>query len=264
MIKTVLSAVLTAAIITAGCSQTTSGMFSGERTQLMLVSSETVNSKAALAYEEVLDEAQERGILNVDEQQTMRVRAVADRLISAAPRLRPDCATWDWEVNVLTDDTVNAWCMAGGKICVYTGIIDTLELTDDELAVIIGHEMSHALREHTREQASQAAIKQGALSIASLLGVDSAALMAGSILADVGVLLPFSRRHETEADEMGLELMYLAGYDVDSGAAVWRKMQSINSGAPVELLSTHPSSDSRIANLEKMAFNLKTFGKSGG
>lgn len=255
-----MAAALAAALLLSSCAQTTSsGAMTGQRSQLMLVSSETLNAQAAEAYDEVIAEAKNEGALNNNSSQVSRVKKVANRLISAAPYFREDCQDWDWEVNVITSDTVNAWCMPGGKIAVYTGLIDSLDLTDDELAVVVGHEMAHALREHSREQASQNTIKQGALFVAQLFGANSAAVSLGSTLADLGLMLPFSREHETEADEVGLELCYRAGFDVDAGPEIWRKMEELGGGEVPEILSTHPSSSSRIANLEKMASDLKTF-----
>lgn len=264
MKKTILATFLVSTLLLGGCAQTTSGGLSGNRSQLMLVSEDEVNAQADKAYTEVLTDAKNRGVLNVNKKQYQRVNNIAKKLIKVAPEFRADCANWDWEVNVLTEDTVNAWCMAGGKIAVYTGIIESLNLTDDELAVVIGHEMAHALKEHTREQASQAMLKQGAMQIASIFGASNTAVSLGGILADVGLMLPFSREHEAEADAVGLELIYKAGYDVDAGANVWRKMQQLNANEPMEILSTHPSSSDRIANLEKMAQDLKTFGKVQG
>ncbi len=259
-----MAAALAAAALLSSCAQTTSlGAMSGQRSQLMLVSSDTLNAQAAQAYDEVIAKAGSEGTLNVDRYEVSRVKEIAGRLIEAAPYFRADCQDWDWEVNVITSDSVNAWCMPGGKIAVYTGLIDSLDPSDDELAVVVGHEMAHALREHSREQASQNTIKQGALLIAQLFGASSAALSLGGTLADLGLMLPFSREHETEADEVGLELCYRAGYDVDAGPEVWRKMERLGNGEVPEILSTHPSSSSRIANLEKTASDLKTFNGRG-
>ena len=143
---------------------------------------------------------------------------------------------------------------------VYTGLIEALKPSDAELAVVMGHEMAHALREHSREQASQEYIRQGALTVASLLGVDDTALSLGNMAAEIGVMLPFSREHETEADTVGLELIYKAGYDVDAGPEVWRKMSKLGASNSLDLLSTHPSDDKRIAHLTELATQLKVAG----
>lgn len=251
--------IATALALTLGaCSSSTIGGASGnDRSQLMLVSSEEVNTKASAAYADVIADAKAKGLLNTNKKQAKRVKKIADRLIAKAPFFRADCATWDWEVNVISSSELNAWCMPGGKIAVYTGIIDTLKLTDDEIAVVLGHEITHALREHSREQMSQQMIKDSAIGIASIF-VDQKVVAASDVLADLGLMLPFSRAHETEADEIGLELVHKAGYNVDAGPAVWHKMAKLNTGnKPLEILSTHPSDDSRIENLEKLAAKIK-------
>ena len=190
---------------------------------------------------------------------TPYTRGLGDRLIAKAPTFRADSAKWDWEVNVITSKELNAWCMAGGKIAVYTALVEQLQLNDDEIATVMGHEIAHALREHVREQMSTQALKQGALNIASLFGVSNTTLNIANTLAEVGVSLPFSRSHETEADELGLELMYRAGYDPQKGIKIWEKMMSLGSGNTglAVLLSTHPADDERLANLTELAAQLK-------
>lgn len=180
-------------------------------------------------------------------------------MIKIAPTFRADCKDWKWEVNVFTSDEVNAWCAAGGKIGVYTGIIDTLKLTDDELATVLSHEIAHALREHSREQMSAEYAKQTAMSVASFLGVETQKLQLADIVSQVGLSLPFSRSHETEADELGLELMYRAGYNIDAAPKLWEKMIALSgsSNGLTNLLSTHPSGEDRIENLTRVAAELK-------
>ena len=147
--------------------------------------------------------------------------------------------------------------MAGGKIAVYTAIVEKLNLTDDEIAFILSHEIAHALREHSREQQSQELVKNGLISVASMFGVDSTILGVASVAANVGISLPFSRSHESESDEIGLELSYMAGYNPDAAASLWRKMQEHSGDGGLEFLSTHPSHESRIENLEELAAKLK-------
>lgn len=243
-----------------GCvSNTTSNSSTTNRAQLMLVSEQEVMTQSAQAYDEVIAQAKAQGLLNTDKSLTARVQKIGQRLIAKAPTFRADCAQWDWEVNVITSDELNAWCMAGGKIAVYTALVQKLNLTDDEIATVMGHEIAHALREHVREQMSTESLKQGALGIASLFGVSNTTLNIANTLAEVGVSLPFSRSHETEADELGLELMYKAGYDPQKGIKIWEKMMSMgssNSGLAA-LLSTHPADDERLANLTELAAQLK-------
>ena len=243
-----------------GCvSNTTSNSSTTNRSQLMLVSEQEVMTQSAQAYDEVIAQARAQGVLNTNKALTARVQKIGDRLIAKAPTFRADSAKWDWEVNVITSKELNAWCMAGGKIAVYTALVEQLQLNDDEIATVMGHEIAHALREHVREQMSTQALKQGALNIASLFGVSNTTLNIANTLAEVGVSLPFSRSHETEADELGLELMYRAGYDPQKGIKIWEKMMSLGSGNTglAVLLSTHPADDERLANLTELAAQLK-------
>jgi predicted Zn-dependent protease len=242
----------------AACSTTTEqGAVGVERKQLLLVSSAEMDQAASAAYQNVLKEQTPKGNVNKDPQQTERVRGIAKRLIPQTAVFRKDAPEWKWEVNVLTSPEVNAWCMPGGKIAVYTGIIEKLSITDDELAAVMGHEISHALREHGRERASQ----QAATGVgASLVGVVAEIFLPGSgQLATAGTgaagqlayNLPYSRLQETEADRMGVELAARAGYDPRAAIALWQKMAKLSSGgAPPQILSTHPSSDTRIKDLE--------------
>jgi predicted Zn-dependent protease len=252
---------LLAATVSAGCSTTTEqGTVGVERRQLLLVSSAEMDQAAAAQYRSVLNEQTLKGNVNKDPQQVERVRGIAGRLIPQTPIFRKDALSWKWEVNVLTSSEVNAWCMPGGKIAVYTGIIEKLEMTDDELAAVMGHEMSHALREHSRERASQ----QLATGIgASLAGVVADIFLPGSGQLGAGVAgaagqlaynLPYSRIQETEADRMGVELAARAGYDPRAAIALWEKMAKLSSGgAPPQILSTHPSHETRIKDLTEFA-----------
>ncbi len=256
--KLLLAVAISSALTVCACTQTTGSSLSGvNRQQMLLVSDSELNAAAEQQYSDIIAKAKAAGKLNADKQLSTRVKRIASRLIAAAPALRPDCIDWDWEVNVITEDTLNAWCMPGGKIVVYSGIVKQLDLSDDEIAVIIGHEICHALREHSREQVSQQLITNGLITIADLFGVDRTLTTLGSTALEIGVSLPFSREHETEADELGLELCYRAGFDVDAAAELWRKMQAQSGSKPIELLSTHPSDESRIANLQRLADKLK-------
>lgn len=263
--KSVLSALamaLTLAVSApalSGCNSTTSNSVTTDRTQIMLVSEQEVMAEADKYYQNVLAEAKRTNTLNTNKQTYNRVRKIADKMIKIAPTFRADCKDWKWEVNVFTSDEVNAWCAAGGKIGVYTGIIDTLKLTDDELATVLSHEIAHALREHSREQMSAEYAKQTAMSVASFLGVETQKLQLADIVSQVGLSLPFSRSHETEADELGLELMYRAGYNIDAAPKLWEKMIALSgsSNGLTNLLSTHPSGEDRIENLTRVAAELK-------
>jgi predicted Zn-dependent protease len=254
IVKAALCALL---VIAAGCTtvQTTApGAVGVDRKQQMLLSSEQVNEAAAQAYAQEVQKARAKGSLNTDARQVERVRRIANRLIPQTRVFRPDAVNWNWEVNVQTTKDVNAYCMPGGKIMVYTGLIERLDLNDDELSAVMGHEMAHALREHSRERASRAYAQQIALGGAAVVaGVGQNTLDLANMIATVTFQLPFSREQEAEADRVGLELMARSAYDPRSAVEVWRKMERVaSSGGTPEFLSTHPSGQSRIKDLESL------------
>jgi predicted Zn-dependent protease len=212
-----------------------------------------MNQAAALGYNSLTSRASSAGKLNSDTSITERVKDVSSRLIRQVGTFRPDAANWGWEVNVFDADEVNAFCAPGGKIGVYTGIVRRLELNDDELAAVLGHEIAHALREHSREKASQRE-----LSGVIVQAIGAASRRNAQLNADLAALgsqlfvqLPFSREMESESDLMGLELMARAGYDPRQASNVWRKMASRegSSGRP-EFLRTHPANETRMTQLE--------------
>ncbi len=223
-----------------------------DRKQRMLVSSEEVSQGAEQAYAQELQKARETGALNTDPALTGRVRHVAEKLIPVTGVFRPDAPGWKWEINTLRTDDMNAYAMPGGKIMVYSGLVEKLKLSDAELAAVLGHEISHALREHTRERVSRAYAQQIALAgVAVVTGAGAGALDLANEVASVTFQLPHSREQEAEADVMGLELMARAGYDPHAAVVVWQKMISAQqSGGPPEFLSTHPSPANRISELE--------------
>ena len=254
--------VLGAAIILAvGCqtTNTTSGGAVGvDRQQTMLVSSSEINRQADKAYQETISEARTKKTLNRNPADLARVRGIAARLIPVTSVFRPDAPGWRWESNVITSDELNAWCMPGGKIAVYTGLICKLNITDDELAAVMGHEIAHALREHGREKAGQATGVGIAAAIGGVVGayygID--ANVGQSVLGTVGELAfmrPNSRGMEQEADRMGVELAARAGYDPRAAITLWEKMGRVSGGQPPQWLSTHPSNQSRIADLKVYA-----------
>jgi len=258
IIKSIKSVVLAAifAATVLGCTpvQTTSaGAIGVDRKQYMLVSEAQVEQAAQLAYQQEEQKAKKDGTLNADPAQAARVRKVANRLIPQTTVFRPDASGWQWDVNVIRSNELNAYCMPGGKIMVYSGLMNQLKLTDDELATVIGHEMAHALREHTRERMSRAMGQQAILSLgAAAFGVNSqAALDLADQLATVTFQLPHSREQEGEADRIGLELMARAGYDPHAAISVWKKMSEASASGP-KWLSTHPPSDERMKDLESL------------
>ncbi len=240
-----------------GCTSTSTkqGTVGIKREQLLLVSPQEMNQGAQAAYQSVLEEAKEKKKLNTNHALVKRVRKIAANIIPQTRVFRDDAPKWDWEVNVLESDQLNAWCMPGGKIAFYTGLINKLKLTDAEIAAIMGHEIAHALREHGRERASEQVVTQAGLSAISILtGAEAPTMDLASMALNVTVALPNSRTHEVEADRMGVELAARAGYNPYAAVSVWKKMQKQAEGSrPPEILSTHPSHQNRIKDLTKYA-----------
>jgi predicted Zn-dependent protease len=245
------------ALALASCQsvQTTKpGAVGVERQQSMLLSSGQVNKSAAQAYQQEMKKAAGKNALNRDAAQVTRVKTIEQRLIPATSVFRPDAPNWAWEVNVISSGEVNAWCMPGGKMAVYTGLIEKLKVTDDELAAVMGHEIAHALREHGRERASQAAAQGLLLGVAgAALGLGDGSRQLAQIITDVTFNLPNSREHEVEADRVGVELAARAGYDPRAAVTLWQKMGQAGGGAPPQFLSTHPSPQNRAKDLTDYA-----------
>ena len=263
MKKTLLCTLATASLLQlSGCattSTTQAGAVGVERKQYVgLVSEQEAEEQSALAYQQTVKEAQGKKILNTDSQETQRVRNIANRLIAQVGVFRPDALKWKWEVNVMESEEVNAYCMAGGKIMVYTGLLEQIKPSDDELAAVMGHEISHALREHVREQMSRAKAQQyGLLGLAAAVGVAtknadnaSTALALGGTVASVALTLPNSRTAEHEADEIGLELAARAAYNPQAAISLWNKMNALGGSKPPEFLSTHPDDKNRIRTIQ--------------
>ena len=201
VVTTLLAATL------AGCQE---NPVSG-RSQLVLVSEEQAQASSAQAYAQTLSEAQKKGKLSNDAALNNRVKRITDRLIVQAGNMYAPSRDWKWSVAVIDEPTLNAWCMPGGKMAIYTGIIQKLNLSDDEIAQIMGHEISHALLGHGRERMSRAMAMQGGLVLGSIVaGQDLSSL---GVVADVALTLPNSRTGETEADRYGIELAARSGFD---------------------------------------------------
>ncbi|MDF0730164.1 M48 family metallopeptidase [Pseudomonas entomophila] len=256
MRRTIVAGLLGAGVVLGGCQavNTTSGGAVGvERKQYMfsMLSTDEVNQMYAQSYQQTLGEASSKGMLDKSSATAKRVQAIADRLIAQAPQFRPDAAQWKWEVNVIKSDELNANCGPGGKIIFYTGLIDKLQLTDAEIAAVMGHEIAHALREHGREAMSKAygveVARQGA---GALLGLGQDSMALADTVVNYAMTLPNSRANENEADLIGLELSARAGYDPNAAISLWNKMSKASEGAPPEFMSTHPASSSRIASLQ--------------
>ena len=216
-----------------------------------LVPAEEVEASANKQYQELLKQAASQNALaGPNHPQLQRLRRIADKLIPFAYSWNPRARSWRWEINLLGSRQINAFCMPGGKIAFYTGILEQLQLTDDEVAQIMGHEIAHALREHARERMGKsAATNIGAGLLSQVLGLGD----IGRTLTNYGaelLTLKFSRDNETEADLVGLELAARAGYNPQAGVSLWRKMQAASKGAPPQWLSTHPAGSTRIAEIE--------------
>lgn len=222
-----------------------------DRKQYMssLVSEAELNQTATKQYNQMISQAKSQSALDVNKAQTQRVTTIAQRLIRQVGVFRPDAQSWNWQIHVINDNQVNAWCMPGGKMAVYTGLINKTKATDDELAAVIGHEIAHALREHAREQMSQQMATNIGLSVLSAVVGSSAVNDLGGTLTNVMFNLPNSRTHEMEADRLGVELAARAGYDPRAAISLWQKMESLSGGGTPEFLSTHPSAASRIGDL---------------
>lgn len=237
--------------------QTREGVQVGETSVFAkIVPADQVEREANLQYQQTLAQAAKQNALGpADHAQVQRLRAIMDRIIPFAGQWNPRAQHWKWEVNLIGSNQINAYCMPGGKIVFYSAILNKLQLTDDEVAMVMGHEIAHALREHARERmgkgrATDLAARVGGSLAASLFGIDpritDAVAQTGANLAT----LKFGREDESEADLVGMELAARAGYDPRAGVTLWQKMAANNKGAPPEWLSTHPSGNSRIAEIE--------------
>lgn len=250
---TPFAALAATALLVVGCANSTSGSVAtggGSRSQLLLVSPSEVMQQSLKYYDEQNREARSEGSLITSGAEFNRVHGIMQRLVPQVTAFRADAAKWPWQLVLINEDTVNAHVMAGGKITFYTGLIRKLKLTDDEIAAVMGHEMAHALREHTREKMSQSAAGDLAISIGgALLGLGQGATQLAGMGKQLALDLPFSRHMESEADLYGLELAARAGYDPRAAVTLWQKMASMGGGGP-GFLSTHPSSGDRVSALQ--------------
>jgi len=214
---------------------------------------EQVEQAAAQQFRQMAREAQQKNQLAPpDHPQVVRLRTIAQRIIPFAPAWNPRARDWKWDVQLFGSAQVNAFCMPGGKIAFYWGILSKLQLSDDEVAMIMGHELAHALREHARERmGKQAATRLGANLVSSLFGLGQLGDLAVGVGAQL-LTLKFSRDDETEADLVGLELAARAGYNPEAGVTLWQKMLQANKSAPPEFMSTHPAGDSRIQDIQRV------------
>ncbi len=216
-----------------------------------LIPAEDVEQAAASQYVELRQKASAQGALAPDNHpQVVRLRAIAQRIIPHTYEWNPRARQWRWEVNLIGSKQINAFCMPGGKIAFYWGILEQLKLEDDEVAMVMGHEAAHALREHARERMGKtAATRAGAGLLSSLLGLGNLGDAALSLGANL-LTLKFSREDESEADLVGIDLAARAGYDPRAGVTLWQKMAAASKSAPPAFISTHPSGPTRIRDIE--------------
>lgn len=215
------------------------------------ISAQQVETMAQQNYVDMKRQASAKGALvRDDDPQLVRLRSIAKRLVPFSYEWNPRAREWKWEVSLIGSDQINAFCMPGGKIAFYTGILQKLQLNDDEVAMIMGHEIAHALREHARERMGKTVATRGGIEILSaIFGLGN----AGRLAADMGgqlLTLKFGREDESEADLVGMELAARGGYDPHAGVTLWNKMAAAAKGAPPQFLSTHPSGPTRIQDIQ--------------
>jgi predicted Zn-dependent protease len=249
------------ALLVAACATSPTG-----RQQLMLVSEAQAISASRQAYSQEMGKYRQQGKLVTDPQLLRRVEVITERLVAQAVKMRPDSAKWQWSVQVIDDPKmVNAWCMAGGRMAIYTGLIQQVDPTDDELAQVMGHEIAHALANHTAERMSMALASNAGILAAGVLSDRPQQTMAlAAAAAQVAVQLPNSRTSENEADEIGIELAAKAGYDPRSAITLWQKMAKVGGGAPPQFLSTHPSDATRQQRLGALVPKMMPYYAAGG
>ena len=237
------------------------------RSQYMVVSDRMAVTQSATAYSQMMGQLDKKKQIETGTPRAEKVREITDRLIAQAVRFRPDSANWAWEVQLIDDPkVVNAFCMAGGKMAIYTGMFERLKATDDEIAQVMGHEIAHALADHTRERMSIAMTSQVATQVAAIAvssqmsrderGVTFTGLQLASVLA---IQLPNSRNGEAEADQIGIELAARAGYDPKAAVTLWEKMAKEGGKGPPEFLSTHPSPQNRAARLAELGAKVEPY-----
>jgi len=250
------------AALVAACATSPTG-----RKQLMLVSEQKAISASRQAYVQEMGKYQKEGKLVTDPRLLNRVEVITERLVAQAIQMRPDSVQWEWSVQVIDDPkTVNAWCMAGGRMAIYTGLIQQVDPTDDELAQVMGHEIAHALANHTAERMSVAMASTAGVIAAGILADNSGAAMASAaVAAKLAIGLPNSRTAETEADRIGIELAAKAGYDPRAAITLWQKMGKVGGGkAPPAFLSTHPSDEQRQQRLGALAPKMMPYYQAPG
>ena len=235
------------------------------RRQLMLISPDAAIVQSKQAYLSTVSDLDKENKLLDDPKMADRVATITGRLVTEAVAMYPESADWEWSVAIIDDpETVNAWCMAGGRMAVYTGLFEKLKLTDAEFAQIMGHEISHALANHTAERMSRAmATSIGIVALGVASDRPAATMAGGALAAKVALELPNSRTAESEADEIGMELAVRAGYAPEAAVTLWQKMGSLGGSKPPEFLSTHPAPGNREAALAEMIPEMRKLNPAG-
>lgn len=250
----VLVSIVLATLLLACANTTRSGAVGINRSQFLAVSSSEVDRLSAISYNEQNQKAKEKNTLITSGPAYDRLKTISTRLISQTGVFRDDTQQWNWQLVLINAPILNATCAPGGKITFYTGLIEQLNLSDDEIAAIMGHEIAHALREHGRERLSQAMAQSAVANIAmAVAGPYGSAVSAANQAAQYVLVLPNSRQNESEADAIGLELAARAGYNPRAAISVWQKMNKAMEGkGTFEFLSTHPSGETRIEQLTEL------------
>jgi predicted Zn-dependent protease len=245
------------AAVAAACAVSPTG-----RRQLLLVSEDSAIGASKEAYTAQMAALEQAGKVVTDARITGRVDDITERLVAQAIAVRPDTESWEWSVEVIDEpEVVNAWCMAGGRMAVYTGLLEKVDPSDDELAQVLAHEISHALANHTAERMSIALATNAGVALAGVFADENAraAMSATAIAAQLAVQLPNSRTAESEADRLGLEIAAKAGYDPNAAVSLWQKMGSAAGSGPPQFLSTHPSPTNRQQMLAELAPQMMAF-----
>lgn len=254
-IQTVISVLMACCLLVACANTSRPGVVGVERSQFMMISAAQIDRISAISYEQQAKAAQKKKILITSGPEYERLKTIANRLIPQTAVFRDDTRNWNWGLQLIDSPIVNATCAPGGRITFYSGIINKLNLTDDEIAAIMGHEIAHAVREHGRERVSQA-LAQNIISNVALAaaGAGSAqSIDAANQIMQYVLVLPNSRQNEREADAIGLELAARGGYDPRAAITLWQKMSKESQGKnPPEFLSTHPSNENRIMELSAL------------
>jgi predicted Zn-dependent protease len=255
-----LSIILLVIILVSACATSPTG-----RRQLMLISPESAIVESEKAYLSTMTQLDKQNKLVDDPVLADKVRTITGRLVTEAIALFPTSRDWKWSVAIIDDpETVNAWCMAGGRMAVYTGLFEKLRLNDDEFAQIMGHEISHALANHTAERMSRAmATSLGVIAVGAVSDNTGVAMVGAAAAAKLALELPNSRTAEAEADHIGIELATRAGYNPEAAVTLWQKMAKVSSGAPPEFLSTHPSPGNREAALAELVPKMRRLNQNG-